>query len=121
MYNSFHVDYLSKTTTAALGTTSDTNEASSTTSGTSTTKPGTLSTPRTNTPATKLTTKALSTKPGAGNSSAAAVVILKGKHGSMVAKGTIFHKDRTTIHGRPCQKDCQVVTIEEVMQVNAKP
>ncbi len=47
--------------------------------------------------------------------------LLKGKDGSIVAKGTLFQGVRNTIHGKACHKDCKVVTIEDVVQVGAEP
>ncbi len=47
------------------------------------------------------------------------LVLLKGKDGSIVAKGTVF-PHRNTIHGHPCSEDCQIVSVGEVVQSGAQ-
>ena len=47
------------------------------------------------------------------------VVLLKGKDGSIVAKGTAL-PGRDTIHGHPCKDNCLVVTVTEIVQAGAQ-
>lgn len=48
------------------------------------------------------------------------VVLLKGKDGSIVAKGTVL-PGHNTIHGHPCKDDCHVVAVTDIVQVGAQP
>ena len=45
---------------------------------------------------------------------------LKGKDGSIVAKGTVL-PGHDTIHGHPCKDNCQVVAVTDIVQVGAQP
>ena len=36
------------------------------------------------------------------------IFLLKGRDGSIVAKGTLIQGERNTIHGKTCRNDCKV-------------
>ena len=54
------------------------------------------------------------------SSTSDSVVLLKGKDGSIVAKGTVL-PGRDTIHGHPCKENCHVVAVTDIVQVGAQP
>ena len=106
-----------QSTTATQSTTQPTITTQSTTQPTTTTQ---------STTAITATQSTLPIKKGRGKSnkgqgeSKNMTFILKGKDGTIVARGTVF-RNRDIIHGRQRQKDCEIVTIDEVLQVGAEP
>lgn len=60
------------------------------------------------------------TTPTTDSSTADSVVLLKGKDGSIVAKGTVL-PGRDTIHGHPCKDNCHVIAVTDIVQVGAQP
>ena len=50
---------------------------------------------------------------------AANAVLLKGRDGRVVAKGTVY-PERDVIHGHPRKKECQIVCVGEVVQSGAQ-
>ena len=45
---------------------------------------------------------------------------MKGRDGSIVATGTVLPGVHKTIHGCPCQKDCEPLSVVDVVQVGAE-
>ena len=48
------------------------------------------------------------------------IVLLKGKDGSIVVKGTVL-PGLNTIHGHPCKDNCHVVAVTDIVQIGAQP
>ncbi|XP_064382532.1 uncharacterized protein LOC135331338 isoform X2 [Halichondria panicea] len=92
------------------------NTTSSTTSKAviSTVKKSTTKTTTKATPSGILSNQAIS------NTDTVSTIFMKGRDGSIVATGTVLPGVHKTIHDRPCQKDCETLSVVDVVQVGAE-
>ncbi|XP_064392036.1 uncharacterized protein LOC135339719 isoform X2 [Halichondria panicea] len=73
---------------------------------------------------TKTTTKAapsgILSNQAISNTDTVSTIFMKGRDGSIVATGTVLPGVHKTIHGCPCQKDCEPLSVVDVVQVGAE-